>query len=101
MKWNKSNRRILYLLALPSLSAAISRYLNKHRSLVYRRDTSQVGHIRWGGKGGQERSGGDGDGDGSRVIKSAGEGSLMMSRSVCEGRLTLMALYGRASNASD
>lgn len=41
MKWNKSNRRILYLLALRSLSVAISRYLNKHRSLVYRCDTSQ------------------------------------------------------------
>lgn len=50
MKWNKSNRRILYLLALRSLSVAISRYLNKHRSLVYaaiprKRDTR-------GGRGG-------------------------------------------------
>lgn len=95
MKWNKSNRRILYLLALRSLSVAISRYLNKHRSLVYRCDTSQG----WGGGRGQDRSGGDGDGSG--MIKSGGEGSLMMSRSVCEGRLRVMALYGRASNASD
>lgn len=92
MKWNKSNRRILYLPALPSLSVAISRYLNKHRSLVHRRDTSQVGHM--GGGAGPER--GRRDGDGSRVIKSAGKGALTKSRSVCEGRLTLMALYGRA-----
>lgn len=52
-----------------------------------------------GTRTGPERSGGDDDGSG--MIKSAREGSLMMSRSVFQRRLTVMALYGRASNASD